>query len=550
MSTTTATPVPATEMDRWPDTHYWNATKGFKSWALTVDHKRIGMMYLVAILTAFFLGGVFAILVRLELLTPDQTIVGAKTYNQLFTLHGAVMVFLFLVPSIPAALGNFFLPMQLGAKDVAFPKLNLLSFYVYVLGAAFAIFSLFAGAIDTGWTFYTPYSLQTNTAVTSMVLAAFILGFSSILTGLNFIVSIHKLRAPGMTWFRMPLLLWALYATSVIQLLATPVLAITLLLIAMERLLGIGIFDPALGGDPVLYQHFFWFYSHPAVYIMVVPAFGVISEIIATFTRRPIFGYRFVAISSLAIAFIGFFVWGHHMFVSGQSEYAGMVFSFLSFFIAIPTAVKIFNWTATLFKGSNWLASPMLYAIVFLIQFTIGGLTGLPLAALSTDVHFHDTYFVVAHFHYVMMGGTVFAFIGGLHYWWPKMTGRMYNEKWAKIALATLFVGFNVTFFTQFILGTRGMPRRYYNYLPEYARLHGFSTVGSWILALGFIIIAVYLLKSLRSGAVAGANPWGASTLEWQTASPPPTENFFDTPHVNTGPYVYPDEELAPRRAA
>ena len=549
MSTTTATP-PAAEMDRWPEKHYWNATKGWKSWAFTVDHKRIGMMYLIAILTAFFLGGVFAILVRLELLTPQQTIVGAKTYNQLFTLHGTVMVFLFLVPSIPAALGNFFLPMQLGAKDVAFPKLNLLSFYVYVVGALFAIWSLFHGAIDTGWTFYTPYSITTNTAVTPMLLAAFILGFSSILTGLNFIVSIHKLRAPGMTWFRMPLLLWALYATSVIQLLATPVLAITLLLVAMERVLGIGIFDPAMGGDPVLYQHFFWFYSHPAVYIMVVPAFGVISEIVATFTRRPIFGYRFVAFSSLAIAFIGFFVWGHHMFVSGQSEFAGMVFSFLSFFVAIPTAVKVFNWTATLYKGSIQLMSPMLYALIFLVQFTIGGLTGLFCAALATDVHLHDTYFIVAHFHYVMMGGTVFAFIGGLHYWWPKMTGRMYNEKLAKIAAAILFVGFNVTFFTQFILGTRGMPRRYYNYLPEYQRLHGFSTVGSWILAVGFLLVAAYLIASLRNGKVAGANPWGASTLEWQTASPPPTENFLDTPHVHTGPYVYPDEELVPRRAA
>jgi len=551
MSTTTATPVPAADMDAWPKTHYWNATRGLKSWLFTVDHKRIGMMYLISILTAFLLGGVFAILVRLELLTPGATIVGAKTYNQLFTLHGAVMVFLFLVPSIPAAIGNFVLPIQLGAKDVAFPKLNLLSLWVYWLGALFSIYSLFAGAIDTGWTFYTPYSLQTDTAVTSMVLAAFILGFSSILTGLNFIVSIHKLRAPGMTWFRMPLLLWALYATSVIQLLATPVLAITLLLIAAERLLGVGIFDPALGGDPVLYQHFFWFYSHPAVYIMVVPAFGVISEIVATFTRRPIFGYRFVAFSSLAIAFVGFFVWGHHMFVAGQSEFAGMVFSFLSFFIAIPTAVKIFNWTATLYKGSTRLDSPMLYAIVFLIQFTIGGLTGLFLGALATDVHFHDTYFVVAHFHYVMMGGTVFAFLGGLHYWWPKMTGRMYNEKLAKIAVAILFVGFNVTFFTQFILGTRGMPRRYYNYLPEYQGLHGMSSVGSWILAVGFIIVACYLVASLRSGKIAGANPWGASTLEWKTASPPPTENFAETPHIHTGPYVYADEGIeGSRRAA
>jgi len=532
-----------------PKTHYWNATKGWKSWAFTVDHKRIGMMYLISILTAFLLGGTFAILVRLQLVTPGGALgVSHKVYNQLFTLHGVVMVFLFLVPSIPASLGNFFLPMQLGAKDVAFPKLNLFSFYIYLAGAALAIYSMVAGAVDTGWTFYTPYSITASGSVIAMTMSAFILGFSSILTGLNFIVTMHKMRAPGMTWFRMPLLPWALYATSVIQLLATPVLAITLLLLAMEKLLGVGIFDPALGGDPVLYQHFFWFYSHPAVYIMAVPGFGVVSEIIATFTRRAVFGYRFVAISSLAIAIIGFFVWGHHMFVSGQSEFAGMVFSFLSFFVAIPTAVKIFNWTATLYKGSTRLDSPMLYVLAFLIQFTIGGLTGLPLAALATDVHMHDTYYVVAHFHYVMMGGTVFAFIGGLHYWWPKMTGRLYNEKLARLAAVILFVGFNVTFFTQFFLGLRGMPRRYASYLDQYQGLHAFSSIGSWILAVGFVLIAVYLVQSLRKGAISPANPWGASTLEWQTQSPPLTENFPDTPHVTTGPYVYPDEETVPAR--
>lgn len=533
-----------------PKTHYWNATKGFKSWALTVDHKRIGMMYLMAVLTFFFLGGLFALLVRLELVVPGENFVGQKGYNQLFTLHGVVMVFLFIIPSIPAALGNFFLPLQLGAKDVAFPKMNLFSFYIYATGAIVAIIAMVLGAVDTGWTFYTPYSVTTNTGVVTTVFAAFILGFSSILTGVNFIVTIHKLRPPGMSWFRLPLFLWALYATSVIQLLATPVLAITLLLLISERLFGIGVFDPALGGDPVLFQHFFWFYSHPAVYIMIVPAFGVISEIIATFSRRQIFGYKFVALSSLAIAIIGFFVWGHHMFVSGQSEFAGLVFSFLTFFVAIPTAVKIFNWTATLYKGDIQLKAPMIYALIFLVQFTIGGLTGLPLGALGTNINLHDTYYVVAHFHYVMMGGTVFAFVGALHYWWPKMTGRMYDEKLAKIAAALLFVGFNVTFFTQFILGFRGMPRRYYDYDPQFAGLHGLSSVGTWILGVGFLVVLWCFVKSLRSGEIAPENPWGASTLEWQTQSPPITENFIDTPEVTTGPYVYPEVEGTSGRVA
>src|SRR5690606_7503734 len=472
----------ATEAPEFPKEHYLNASKGFKSWALTVDHKRIGLMYLLSALTFFLVGGLFALLVRLELFLPGGQFFDQKTYNQLFTLHAVVMVFLFSCPAIPAALGNFFLPLQLGAKDVAFPKLNLMSFYIYAIGAIIAIAAMVVGAVDTGWTFYTPYSLTTNTAVVGTVFAAFVLGFSSILTGVNFIVTIHKLRPPGMTWFRMPLFLWALYATSVIQLLATPVLAITLLLVIAERLLGVGVFDPALGGDPVLFQHFFWFYSHPAVYIMIVPAFGVISEIVATFSRRPIFGYRFVALSSVAIAVIGFFVWGHHMFVSGQSEFAGRVFSFITFFVAIPTAVKIFNWTATLDKGDIQLRTPMIYAFIFLVQFTIGGLTGLPLGALGTNIALHDTYYVVAHFHYVMMGGTVFAFIGALHYWWPKITGKMYDEKIGNIGAALLFLGFNVTFFTQFILGFRGMPRRYFDFDPEYTTLHAFSSVGSWIL--------------------------------------------------------------------
>ncbi len=522
-----------------PPANYLNAKSGIMSWIFTRDHKRIGMMYLVSILISFLLGGVFAMLIRLELLTPGKTIVGPDRYNQLFTLHGAIMVFLFIIPSIPASLGNFFLPMQIGAKDVAFPRLNLASYWIYVFGATWCIYSMVAGAADTGWTFYTPYSTRTNTSVISMTLGAFILGFSSIFTGINFIATVHKLRAPGMTWFRLPLFIWALYATSIIQVLATPVLGITLLLLIAERVLGMGIFDPRMGGDPVLFQHFFWFYSHPAVYIMILPGMGIVSEIISCFSRKPIFGYRFVAFSSVGIATIGFLVWGHHMFVSGQSEAAAMIFSFLTFIVAIPSAIKVFNWTATMYRGSISLKTPMLYVLTFLFLFTIGGLTGLFLGALAVDVHLTDTYFVVAHFHYVMMGGTVMAFIGGLHYWWPKMTGRMYPELIAQITTLIVFVGFNMTFFTQFILGTRGMPRRYYNYLDQFQPLHAFSTVGSWVLGLGFFIMMIYFIWSLFKGERAPDNPWGARTLEWQTSSPPITENFLETPVVDCGPYEY-----------
>jgi len=521
---------------------YLNASHGIKSWIFTLDHKRIGVMYLVFVLFAFMMGGTFALLLRLELLTPGRDLVDADTYNKFFTLHGAIMVFLFIIPSIPAALGNFILPIQLGAADVAFPRLNLASLYIYAVGAIFALYAMISGGVDTGWTFYTPYSTSTSTAVVPMVMAAFILGFSSIFTGINFIATIHKLRPAGMTMFRMPLFLWALYATSIIQILATPVLAITLLLLGVERWLGVGIFDPAMGGDPILFQHFFWFYSHPAVYIMILPGMGIISELIAAFSHKTIFGYRAVALSSIALALLGFLVWGHHLFVSGQSEFASTVFSFLTFTVAIPSAIKVFNWLATLYRGSIMLATPMLYALAFLFLFTIGGLTGVFLGALSVNIHLTDTYFVVAHFHYVMMGGTVIAFVGGLHYWWPKMTGRMYPEPIAKVVCAIIFVGFNLTFFTQFIMGAKGMPRRYYSYLPEYQPWHVMSTVGSWIIGLGFLIMLVYLLWSLRRGPIAPANPWGALTLEWQTSSPPPLENFKHTPVVSGGPYDFPDE--------
>lgn len=511
---------------------------GIKSWFTTLDHKRIGIMYLAATMLFFAVGGIFALLVRLELWQPGA-LFSPDAYNKMFTYHGAIMIFMFIIPIIPAALGNFFLPIMIGAKDVAFPRLNLLSYYIFIIGAAFTILAIFSKGIDTGWTFYTPYSIKTATSVVMATLGVFIMGFSSILTGLNFIVTIHKLRAPGISFYKMPLFVWALYATAIIQVLATPVIGMTTLLLVMERVLKIGIFNPQLGGDPVLFQHFFWFYSHPAVYIMILPGMGIVSEVIAAFSRKHIFGYKAVAYSSLAIALISFLVWGHHMFVSGQSPLANMLFSVLTMLVAIPTAIKVVNWTATLYKGSIWLTTPMLYALAFLFLFTIGGLTGIFLAALSVDVHLHDTYFVVAHFHYVMMGGTVMGLLAGLHYWWPKMFGRMYPEKWGKISWAFIFVGFNVTFLPQFVLGQRGMPRRYHDYLPEYTPLHQLSTFGSWLIGMGMLIMFIYFIWSFKKGAKAPDNPWGAKSLEWQIASPPTVHNFEKPPVIGDGPYEY-----------
>jgi len=520
--------------------HYLNENYGIKSWLLTKDHKRIGLLYLATITLFFAIGGIFATLIRLELLTPMGDLVSSETYNKLFTMHGITMIFFFLVPSIPATLGNFFLPIMIGAKDLAFPKLNLLSWYLLVIGGIFALYAMLAGGVDTGWTFYVPYSSTfSNTYVVATAIGIFIAGFSSILTGLNFIVTVHQMRAPGMTWFRLPLFVWSHYATALIMVLGTPVLAISLVLVAVERLLHIGIFDPALGGDPVLFQHLFWFYSHPAVYIMVLPGMGVISELVSTFSRKQVFGYRFVAFASVAIAILGFLVWGHHMFVSGQSTYAGLVFSFLSFFVAIPSAVKVFNWTATLYKGSVSYATPMLYAFGFIGLFTMGGLTGLFVASLGVDVHVHDTYFVVAHFHYIMVGGTLMAYLGGLHYWWPKMTGRMYPEGWAKLSALVVFLGFNLTFFPQFVLGYLGMPRRYHVYPDEFQALHVLSTAGASVLAAGYIMPLIYFIWSLRYGPIAEDNPWGATGLEWKTASPPPTHNFEETPVVRHEAYDY-----------
>jgi cytochrome c oxidase subunit I len=522
-------------------TNYLNVDYGIRSWLLTTDHKRIALLYLGSITFMFFLGGIFALLIRLELLTPAADVVSSDTYNKLFTMHGIVMIFFFLVPSIPAVLGNFLVPMMIGARDLAFPRLNLASWYVYVIGALFTLWAIFTGGVDTGWTFYVPYStVAANTKVIPTAIGIFITGFSSILTGLNFIVTIHRMRAPGLTWFRLPLFIWAHYATSIVMILGTPVIAVTIGLVGAERAFHLGIFDPALGGDPILFQHLFWFYSHPAVYIMILPSMGVVSELITCFSRKTIFGYGFIAVSSLAIAFLGFLVWGHHMFVSGQSTYAALIFSVLSFAVAIPSAVKVFNWTATLYKGSVSFEAPMLYALGFIGLFTIGGLTGLFLASVGLDVHVHDTYFVVAHFHYIMVGGAIMGYLGGIHYWWPKITGRMYPEMPARVAAVIVFLGFNLTFFPQFVLGYLGMPRRYHVYPPEFQVLNVMSSAGASILGVGYLLPMCYLIWSLRWGARATANPWRATGLEWQTPSPPPTENFTTTPIVREGAYAYP----------
>ena len=520
--------------------NYLNAEYGVRSWLLTTDHKRIALLYLLSITFMFFIGGFFALLIRLELLTPAGDLVLADTYNKLFSMHGQIMVFFFLVPSIPATLGNFLIPMMVGAKDLAFPRINLLSWYLYIIAGGIYVHCILTGGVDTGWTFYTPFSTAfSNTKVIEAGLAIFVVGFSSILTGLNFVVTVHRMRAPGMTWSRLPLFVWSHYATSIIMLLGTPVLAITLLLVVFERAFNLGIFDPTRGGDPLLFQHLFWFYSHPAVYIMILPAMGVVSEIVPCFSRKRVFGYSFVAMSSIAIAVFGFLVWAHHMFVAGISLYSALFFSILSYLVAVPSAVKVFNWTATMYKGSISFSTPMLYAFGFIGLFTIGGLTGLFLAALGFDVHVTDTYFVIAHFHYIMVGGAVMGFLGGIHFWWPKITGRMYPEAWGRLAAAIVFIGFNLTFFPQFILGYLGMPRRYWQYPPEFQVLNVFSTAGSTILAVGYLLPMVYLLWSLRYGKTAGDNPWGASGLEWMTASPPPTFNFDETPEVTWEAYDY-----------
>ena len=539
MNTATETVAPLIE-HRIAKNYFTEGGHTLKSWLLTTDHKRIGVLYLISIVFYFVIAAIAAALMRMELITPAGDMVTSETYNKLFTTHGTLMVWFFLIPSIPAVLGNFVLPMMLGARDVAFPKLNLLSWYLFNAGGLLALYAVTFGGVDTGWTFYTPYSsTYSNSHVLTMAAGIFIAGFGTILTGLNFIITTHKLRAPGLTWFRLPLFVWSMYSTSAIMILATPVLAMTLTLMGIERIWGVGLFDPKLGGDPVLFQHLFWFYSHPAVYIMILPGMGVMSELVTCFSRKPIFGYHFVAFSSVAIAVLGFLVWGHHMFTSGQSIYASLVFSYLSYMVAVPSAIKVFNWTLTLHRGSISLSTPMIYALGFVGLFTVGGLTGLFLAAAGLDVHVQDTYFVVAHFHYIMVGGMVTAFMGGLHYWWPKITGRMYPEKFGRLAALTMYLGFNLTFFPQFVLGYLGMPRRYHAYAPEFQIYNVMSSAGASILGVAYLLPLIYFLWSLKYGKKAPANPWKATGLEWQTTSPPPKHNFHETPIVDTPPYQY-----------
>lgn len=519
---------------------YLNAEHTVRSWLLTFDHKRIGVLYLISVTLFFVVGAIFAALVRLELTTPAGDLMSASMYNKIFSLHGIVMVFFVLIPSVPATLGNFLIPIMIGARDVAFPRLNLLSWYLFMGGGTLAVTAALTGGVDTGWTFYTPYSSSYATGnVILAAMGAFIAGFSSILTGLNFVATIHTMRAPGMTWFRLPLFIWAHYATALIQVLGTPVVAITLVLLMLERGLHLGIFDPNLGGDPVLFQHLFWFYSHPAVYIMILPAMGVISEMISCFSRRRVFGYSFVAFSSLAIAIIGFFVWGHHLYVSSQSVYVGLVFSFITFLVAIPSAIKTFNWAATMYKGSISYDSPMMFVLGFMGLFLIGGLTGLFLASVGLDVHLHDTYFVVAHFHYIMVGGAIMGFLGGLHFWWPKITGRLYPELMGKMSAWLVFAGFNLTFFPQFLAGYIGMPRRYHAYPPEFQIFNVMSTGGAAVLGIGYLLPMIYLIWSIFYGKKATDNPWTAKGLEWTIPSPPPTENFERTPIVTEDAYEY-----------
>jgi cytochrome c oxidase subunit 1 len=513
---------------------------GILGWIFSTDHKRISILYLVTILT-FFLGAVIlGVLMRVNMI-PGLKIMTAQDYNAMFTLHGIIQIFLVVIPGVPTIFGNFFLPILIGSRDMAFPRLNLFSWYLFVAGAVLVFVSVFSGggAVDTGWTFYVPFSLKTAVNVPLATFAVFVLGMSSILTGINIVTTVHQLRAPGMGFFKMPLSVWGFYSTAWVQILATPIIGITMVLIIMERIFGIGVFDPSKGGDPLLYQHLFWIYSHPAVYIMVLPAMGVISDIFPVFSRKNIYGYKMIAFSSIAIASVGSLVWGHHMFVSGQSDTAGIIFSLLTFLVAVPSAIKVFNWIATMYKGSIRIEPPFLYALSFVFLFSIGGLTGMFLGALSANVQLHNTYFVVGHFHYVIFGGMGFGLFAAFHYWLPKISGRMYDKRSAVVSWLVLFVGFNLFFFPILIMGWEGMPRRYYNYLPSFNELQLVASIGAFIMVTGLILMSANLIRGCISGHKAPSNPWGGATLEWTLPSPPESENFTVIPTVTKGPYDF-----------
>jgi cytochrome c oxidase subunit 1 len=522
---------------------YLHAPGGVAGWLFTRDHKRIGLMFLVGTTLSLLVGGVFALLVRTELLTPERTIMSAEMYNRAFTLHGIVMVFMFMIPAIPSGFGNFLVPLMIGAKDVAFPRLNLASFYVYLAGSALTLASLAWGGADMGWTFYVPYSTTSPSAVVTVALGVFVLGLSSVMTGINFIATVHTLRAPGLSWHRLPLFVWSIYATSIIQVIATPVLGMALLLVGVDRAFGLSIFDPALGGDPLLFQHLFWFYSHPAVYIMVLPAMGVISEVVCTFAANPPASYHAIAYSSLGIALVGFFTWGHHLFVAGMSLFDVSAFGVLSMFVAVFSAIKVFTWTLTLYRGSVLVTTPLLYFFWFMFLFVFGGMTGVAVATSSLDIHWHDTYFVVAHFHFIMVGGTLTAWLAALHYWFPKLFGRRYSERFAMAGSVLVFGGFLLTFVPQFLLGNAGMPRRYYRYPAEYQTLNVISSVGAAVLAAGLLLTLLELALALAWGARSERNPWHARTLEWRAASPPPPHNWDHEVTVTSDPYDFEQPE-------
>ncbi|MEB3219600.1 MAG: cytochrome c oxidase subunit I [Nostocales cyanobacterium 94392] len=514
--------------------------KWWEYFTFNTDHKVIGIQYLVTTFIFYCIGGVMADLVRTELRTPASDFVSPELYNGLFTLHATIMIFLWIVPA-GAGFANYLIPLMIGAEDMAFPKLNALAFWMVPPSGVLLISSLIVGdAPDAGWTSYPPLSLVTGQVGEAIwIISILLLGTSSILGAINFLVTLLKMRAPGIGFYQLPLFCWAMLATSALVLISTPVLAGALILLSFDLIAGTAFFNPSGGGDPVVYQHMFWFYSHPAVYIMILPFFGVISEVIPTHSRKPIFGYTAIAYSSLAISFLGLIVWAHHMFTSGIPGWLRMFFMITTMIIAVPTGIKIFSWLATMWGGKIRLNSAMLFAMGFLGIFVIGGISGVMLAAVPFDIHVHDTYFVVAHLHYVLFGGSVLGIFAGYYHWFPKITGRMVNETLGRIHFALTIVGMNMTFLPMHKLGLMGMNRRIAQYDPKFAAINEICTYGSYILAVSTIPFIINVIWSWKAGKKASNNPWDSLTLEWMTSSPPAIENFESHPFLLIGPYEY-----------